>query len=152
MTDTTFTKKLASGTRILFICLALLGASAVAESGKPCSNRTLSGDYGYSAEGVLLPAPGVSVQFRSIGMTHFDGKGHITWLEHTVIDGHPTAPGWTPSNGTYDVNPDCTGTAVVITPFSADPLVLSLVIVKQGKEFRTELDAHAIVSTFAKVD
>ena len=139
--------------RITFIFSLMIAASAAwGDNNTPCSNKTLQGDYGYVAAGSLLPAPGASVSFGSVGMTHWDGKGHVTWLEHTVIDGHPTAPGWTPSNGTYDVNPDCTGTAVVITPFSKDPLVLSFVIVKQGKEFHTVLNAHAIVSTYTKVD
>ncbi len=66
------------------------GASVMAESdGGHCSNRTLSGDYGYAAEGVLIGIPGLPPEapFRSVGMTHFDGNGKLTWVEHTVVNG-----------------------------------------------------------------
>jgi hypothetical protein len=48
--------------------------------------------------------------------TTFDGKGNLSWLESTVVDGHLLEPDWTQATGTYTVNPDCTGTAVVNTP------------------------------------
>ena len=85
-------------------------------------------------------------------MTQFDGKGNLTWVEHTVINGTPLQPGWTPASGTYAVNPDCTGTAVVNTPNSPVPLHLALVVVRQGKEIHTVLDSDAISSVFNKVE
>jgi hypothetical protein len=128
-------------------------ASATAQSeNKPCSNRTLFGNYGYAAEGVLLPAPGVSLQFRGVGMTHFDGRGNLTWVEHTVVNGTPLQPGWTEASGNYTVNPDCTGTAVVNTPNSPVPLDLAFVVVRQGKEIHSVLDSNAITTVFIKVE
>jgi len=131
------------------------GVSAQADSGdkKGCSNRTLNGNYGSRADGWLLPAPGVSLPFRALTMTHFDGRGNISWVEHTVINGTLVGPDWsTAASGTYDVNPDCTGTATVNTPNSPVPLVLGMVIVKNGNEVDTVLDSHAIISVFNKVD
>lgn len=144
-------------------CVLALGASATAQSSNAsgltrtaqagrCSNRTLSGAYGYAAEGVLMPAPGVALQFRGVGMTHFDGRGNLTWVEHTVVDGSPLDPGWTAASGTYAVNPDCTGTAVVNTPNSPFPLNLAFVVVKQGRQINTVLDASAISTVFTKVE
>jgi hypothetical protein len=52
------------------------------------------------------------------------------------------------ASGTYAVNPNCTGTAVVNTPNSPVPLKLSLVIVRDGNE----IDAGAIAAVFTKVD
>jgi len=130
------------------------GVSAQADSGdkKGCSNQTLNGNYGSRADGLLLPAPGVSLPFRALTMTHFDGRGNISWVEHTVINGTLVGPDWTTASGTYDVNPDCTGTATVNTPNSPVPLVLGMVIVKNGNEVDTVLDSHAIISVFNKVD
>ena len=128
------------------------GGSAMAESDDGCSSQTLLGDYGFVAEGVLLPAPGVSLTFRSVGMAHFDGKGNLTWTEHTVINGTPQQLGWTEARGSYSVNPNCTGTAVVNTPNSPVPLNLSFVVVRHGKEVHTVLDSNAIASVFIKVD
>jgi len=88
------------------------------EDTKVCTNKTLQGDYGSASEGVLLNISGLppETQFRGLTMTHFDGKGNLTWVEHTVINGVPLQPGWTPARGTNAVNQDCTGTAVVNTP------------------------------------
>lgn len=149
----------------IMICgLLASGASAMAQSNngvsplnqsgfKHCSDRTLSGDYGFASEGVLLPAPGVSLQFRSTGMAHFDGRGNLTWVEHTVIDGALLEPGFTTTaTGTYDVDQNCTGTAVVNTPNSPVPLNLGFVVVKQGNEVHTVLDTNAVSTVFIKVD
>src|SRR5215469_343945 len=129
------------------------GAPAMAQpDDEQCSRQTLFGDYGFAAEGVLLPEPGVSLTFRSVGMAHFDGKGNLTWVERTVINGTLPPPGWTEASGSYTVNPNCTGTAVVNTPNSLVPLNLSFVVVRQGKEVHTVLDSHAIATVFIKVE
>jgi hypothetical protein len=151
------------GRVLMSLVLGVLGssASALAQSGGSaapdskvwhCSNETLSGRYGSSSEGVLLPAPGVALEFRGLTVTRFDGLGHLTWREHTVVNGEPLQAGWTMATGTYAVNADCTGTMVVTTPNSPAPLNLFIVVVKRGREVRTVLDAHAILSVFTKVD
>ena len=119
-----------------------------------CSNKTLSGDYGFASQGVLLDVPGVppGTPFRSVGLAHFDGKGNLTWVEHTVVGGVPLSTGWTPATGTYSVNRDCTGTALVFTPNSPVSLSLAFVVVRQGNEVHTVLDANAITTVFTKVD
>lgn len=143
---------------VLFLSLLSLTALAAAQSSnkeqetRRCSNHTLFGDYGTDAQGLLLPAPGVSLQFRGLSMTHFDGRGGLSWVEHTVIDGQPVHPGWVQATGSYVVNPDCTGTAIVNTPFSQDPLVFAIVVVNAGKEVRAVLDSNAISVVFVRVN
>jgi hypothetical protein len=121
---------------------------------RTCSNKTVFGDYGFASQGVLLNVPGVppGTPFRSVGLAHFDGKGSLTWVEHTVVGGVPLNTGWIAATGTYSVNRDCTGTALVFTPNSPVPLDLALVVVRQGNEVHTVLDANAITSVFTKVD
>lgn len=116
-----------------------------------CSNRTLSGDYGTEVKGLLLPAPGVSLEFRGLSITHFNGSGGLVALEHIVVGGSPAAPGWVQSSGNYTVNPDCTGSMTVNTPLSPVPLNLRFVVVDNGKEIFAVLDAHALLSVFTKV-
>ena len=161
MTAARISKILKTAIPITIACaLFASGGSAMAQSAgsesdhKRCSNRTLLGDYGSVSEGVLLNVPGLppEAQFRAVTMTHFDGKGNLSWVEHTVINGTLLEPGWTPASGTYAVNPDCTGTAVVNTPNSPVPLSLAFVVVKQGKEIHTVLDSDAIATVFIKVD
>jgi hypothetical protein len=136
------------------ICVLLAsGASAIAQAnGEHCSNRTVFGNYGYSAEGVLLPAPSVTLQFRSMGVAHFDGNGNLSWVEHTVVNGMSLQPGFIAASGTYTVNPDCTGTAVVNTPNSPVPLNFALVVVRHGTEVHTILDTDAVSAVFIKVE
>lgn len=113
-----------------------------------CSNRTLSGDYGCSIQGSLLNVPGLPPEATFVGVTttHFDGNGNVTSKEHVVVNGTSFSPGFDANDGTYQVNPDCTGTAVVNTPNSPVPLDLYFVIDDNGKEFRQVLNADALLT------
>ena len=97
---------------------------------------------------MLIGTPGLpsEAQFRSIGVIHFDGKGHLTWIEHTVINGTLVLPDGAQASGTYTINPDCSGTTVVNTPNSPVPLNQHIVVVKRGREVHTLLDSSAIAS------
>jgi hypothetical protein len=149
---------------VMIYGLLASGASAIAQSNDGisalsrsefthCSDRTLSGDYGSSSQGVLLPPPGLTLQFVGVTMTHFDGRGDLSWVEHTVVNGAPLSPGFTVrATGTYSVNHDCTGSATVNTPNSPVPLKLFFVIVRHGTEIHAVLDTNAISTVFTKVD
>jgi len=139
----------------MVVCGLLFAASvARADDDDKCTDRTLRGDYGFAAEGVLLGTPGLpaQAQFRSLGVAHFNGRGGLTWVEHTVINGVPANADFVLATGTYSVNANCTGSAVVTTPNSPVPLRLSLVIVKDGKEFRTILDASSVGAVYSKIE
>lgn len=130
------------GTPIVMVCAFLVpGPPARAESpNQGCSDRTLRGDYGFTVEGVFLPGGGVSLPIRGVAMTHFDGEGNLTQVDHIIFNGMPPVMEWTPSTGTYHVNADCTGTARINS--TAEGFVnLAFVIVKQGKEIRTVVTA-----------
>jgi len=106
---------------------------------KGCSNRSVHGDYGSSVEGVVLPAPGVSLPLRGVVMSHYDGNGNFTQVDHIVINGKAPAIEWTPGSGTYQVNSDCTGTAHIV--ISTGGFVnLEFVVVNGGKQ------ANAVVT------
>jgi hypothetical protein len=145
-------------TPLMIVCgLLVSGASAIAQSDDQhcsCSNRTLSGDYGSTAQGVLLPNPGLppELPFTSVGVTHFDGKGNFTGREHTVVNGTEQEVDWTTNSGSYTVNLDCTGKIVLNTPNSPVSLNIFLVIVRHGTEFRSILgDRGALASTGIKI-
>jgi hypothetical protein len=146
-------------TPLMIVCgLLVSGVSAVAAGSDDqhcsCSNRTLSGDYGSTAQGVLLPNPGMppELPFTSIGVTHFAGKGNFKGVEHTVVNGVQQGLDWTANSGTYAVNSDCTGTLVLNTPNSPIQLTLFFVIVRHGTQFYSNLGAGgALASTWTKV-
>lgn len=140
----------AVATSTLMVCCSLLLPTAA--RAQDCRDANLDGAYGFHAEGALAPAPNVSLTFRSVGMTHFDGGGHLTWVEHTVIGGMSFGSGWTAASGTYIVNSNCTGTAVINTPNSPVPLHLSFVVVNDGKQVHSVLSTDAVSSEFTKVE
>jgi hypothetical protein len=132
---------------MMVVCLVLaLGGSAVGQGPgtRPCSNRTLSGDYGTLIEGTLL-AP--NWPLRTLAMIHFDGRGNMTSVDHVVLNGIPPEEEWRPNSGTYVVNPDCTASAV----FSG-PIPVHFVVVKNGKEFRGVVDGNAITLHGSRVN
>jgi hypothetical protein len=144
----------------VIICGVLAtGCAALAGEEGHCSNATLSGDYGFAIEGVILAVPGVpalppgGLLFRGVTMTHFDGKGGFTQVDHDVLNGEPQAEDWAPLSGTYSINRDCTGTMVINqagNPLS--PVNLHLVVVKHGTEIHTVVDVNAVTSVGIKVD
>jgi hypothetical protein len=156
MTSTSISKIMQSAIPTILVCVSLAsGNSAVAQSAAPsdsrngrCSNRTLSGNYGFTLEGVLV---GPNLPIRGVVMQHYDGKGNITQVDHVVAGGFPPAQDWQPGTGTYSVNPDCTGTAVLHTP--ANPEVnLHFVIVRRGAEIHQVVDADAVTAIGIKVE
>lgn len=143
---------------LMIVCGLLITASvARADDGRECSNRALHGDYGFAIDGMLLGIPGfppgAGLPLRGVALTHFDGKGGLTQVDHIVVNGMPPPLDWTPGQGTYTVNPDCTGTAVINSASSpSGPLKLHLVVVRDGKEIRTVVDTNAVTSVGIKVE
>ena len=119
-------------------CLTLWGAS-LAHAGT-CSNASLKGKYGQTISGQLLPGPGVVLPQNGVAMTTFDGKGTFTQEDFVVINGFPTSTGFASETGTYAINSDCTGTATINYP-DGSWIDLELVVVNEGKEFRTVVSA-----------
>ena len=142
---------------IMIVCGLLLPASSMGptvradnEDTKGCTNKTLQGDYGFALEGEIL---GPGLQFRGVVMQHYDGNGNFTQVDHIVFNGVPPAEEWTPGSGTYTVNPNCTGSAVLIVPGNPlSPINLHFVVVRQGKEIHQVVDANAVTAVGNKVE
>jgi len=139
---------------MIVYCLMASGAPAMAQPAKIqsnnrlCSNQTLSGDYGFALEGTIL---GPGLPLRGVVMQHYDGKGSITQVDHVVINGFPPAQEWTPGSGTYTVNADCTGVAV-ITPQGEPPINLHFVVVKHGRQINQVVDGNAVTAVGVRVE
>jgi hypothetical protein len=119
-------------------CLALALASPAQAAA--CSNASLKGKYGQTILGELLSAPGVVLPQNGVAMTTFNGKGTFTQQDFVVINGSPTSTGFASETGTYAINSDCTGTATINYP-DGSWINLELVVVDQGREFRTVVSA-----------
>ena len=134
---------------LVLACGILISTSAVADESRRCSNGTLYGAYGFTIQGVIL---GPNIEIRGLAMQHYDGRGHIRQVDHVLDNGVSPAEEWTPGTGTYQVNPDCTGSAVINTPSNPFPLRLHFVVVNQGREIDQVVDANAVTAVGHKVD
>ena len=141
---------------IMVFCGLLVAASSMGptaradnEDTKVCTNKTIQGDYGSQIEGTIL---GPNLTFRGLAMAHFDGKGNITQVDHIVFNGIPPLIEWTPGTGTYTVNPDCTGSAVINSPSGQGPVNLHFVVVNNGKQINQVVDANAVTAIAYRVD
>jgi len=115
--------------------------------GKLCSNRTLNGDYGFLLEGTFL---GPNIPFRGVVMQHYDGNGNITQVDHAVTGGMPPPLEWTPGTGSYTVNPDCTGVAVL--HLVSGDINLHFVVADNGKLIKQVVDANAVTAIGNRVN
>ena len=122
-----------------------------AESAR-CSNRTLRGDYGFSIEGTILAGTPNAFSVRGVSMTHFDGDGNLTQVDFTTRNGAPLTQDWRPAVGTYEINPDCTGTAHIIQSDGTPSLNLRLVVVDRGRQVLTTVVGNSTSSIGIRVD
>ncbi len=144
--------------RLLMASTLLLGLNvmAAAADNNGCSNATLKGDYGFTILGDQPNPDGTRSPVKGIAITHFDGAGKLTQRDFVVTDGVPGADtgdshtGFhftTGETGTYNVNPDCTGSAEidlnVPVPFGSKGVIkLMLVVTNRGRAI------HTVVSEF----
>ena len=143
------------GTLLLAICaLVTLSTPAIAQQGNGpslegrCSNRTLVGSYGFTITGTIV-GPGFEV--RGVVMQKYDGNGNFTQVDHIVTSGLPPQTEWRPGSGTYSVNPDCTGSALLVLP-NAPSVSINFVIDSEGREIRQVVNGQIVTATGTKLD
>ena len=91
--------------------LALSIAPAAKAADKGCSSITLAGTFSRRDTGtVLLPAAAAG-PIAVVGTFTFDGTGNVTGATVSSQNGNI---GHGTQTGTYTVNPDCTGTIIVL--------------------------------------
>jgi hypothetical protein len=128
------------------------GVREPAAAAAMCSNRTLRGQYGFSIEGTILAGTPNAFLVRGVAMTHFDGEGNLSQVDFTTRNGVPFNSDWRPAVGTYNINPDCTGTAHIVQSDGTPSVDLRLVVVDRGREVRTTVVGNATSSVGISVD
>jgi hypothetical protein len=112
-----------------------------------CSNASLLGSFGYTSIGTLLPAnapPPFAGPYAEVGRQTFDGKGNTDATGSLSANGNIVK---VTIQGTYTVNPDCTGSmTLAVSPLGATAHY-DLVIDNNGEGFRAIcIDSGAVVS------
>jgi hypothetical protein len=101
---------------------------------RSCSNRTLKGDYGLLITGVRpAPPPANSESFVAVSLRTYDGRGGFTQVDNVHGQSTGASLGLSAS-GTYEVNPDCTGSSVIFFAGAPFPVTTAFVIVDDGGE------------------
>lgn len=108
---------------LVLACSISGGARAQSGDNDGCTNASLFGDYAFRVDGQLLPPGAPPVAREGVAMTHFDGAGGLTQVDFVMSNGAPLAGPADPTTGfhidergSYKVNPDCTGSAVIHFP------------------------------------
>jgi hypothetical protein len=134
-----------------FASIATKVSGAADPGDKPCSNRTLSGDYGFTIAGDLILGPnGPTIPLRTLSMQHFDGRGTMRGVDHPVLNGVPPTEEWRKISGTYSVNSDCTGSGEIIFGPGAS-LHVHFVVADKGREIDQVVDGNAVTTVGIKV-
>ena len=132
-----------------------IGPHAVAQSQESrresCSNRTLRGSYAFAIDGTIIAGPN-RLLLRGLAMTEFDGRGNLTQVDFTTINGVPAGPDWRPATGSYDVESDCTGTMQLIPGDGSPILNLKLVVADHGRMVHNIVIGNATGAIGTKVD
>jgi hypothetical protein len=98
--------------------------------GRPCSERTIRGDFGIKFNGASDNGGSIA----SVTRISFDGAGKFTGSDVSSFGGHIIRRTLT---GTYRVNSDCTGTLEFLSNVTTPPHTApgDFVIVNGGDEF-----------------
>src|ERR1700689_1196906 len=103
----------------VFAVVFALGSVPNARAGEneECTNADLQGSFGYTSTGTLtlayVPAP-FAGPFGEIGKQTFDGKGNTRATATLSSNGNISQA--VAIEGTYSVNPDCTGSMTLNIP------------------------------------
>ena len=121
---------------ISFATVFVLGVLPVAQADehRGCSDASLRGSFGFTSIGALLslPAP-LAGPFTEIGRQTFDGRGTTDGAATLSANGNIRNVAF---DGTYAVNPDCTGSMSLFVLPIGSTVNLDFVIDDDGAELR----------------
>ena len=131
------------------VAVAASSGGTVAVSSERFSDRSLRGDWGFSADGAIVPpAFPAPVPAVAVGTMHFDGDGGCEISDTINIGG--TVASRTSTACSYTVGDDGTGEIVAEFPGDPFPVPLSFVIVDNKREFRFIRTDLGVASGVAK--
>jgi hypothetical protein len=130
---------------VVFATVFVLGILPKTQAGehRGCSNASLQGSFGFTSTGTILALPlPLAGPFGEIGRQTFDGRGNTDATATISANGNIFR---ITVQGTYAVNPDCTGSMTLyVSPFG-NTVNADFVIDDDGTELRAMVtDAGAI--------
>ena len=135
-------------------CAFMVAQPGNAQSQSPeprCSNRTLSGSYALNIDGTIFAGPN-RLLLRGVAMRQFDGRGNLSQVDFTTINGAPAGTDWRSGSGTYELNSDCTGTMEISQSDGSPTLRLRLVVADHGRTTYDVSEGNSTGATGTKVE
>jgi hypothetical protein len=132
---------------VVIATVFVLGIVTRAQAGEHggCSNATLRGSFGFTSTGNLLALPPpLAGPFAEVGRQTFDGKGHTDATATASANGNIAR---LTLQGTYAVNPDCTGTMTLFVFELGGSFNADFVIDDDGAELRVILTDPGVVES-----
>ena len=134
---------------IVFATLFVLGIMPGAQAGereqRGCSNASLQGSFGFTSTGTLLALPPpLAGPFAEVGRQTFDGNGNTDGTATASANGNIAK---LTLQGTYSVNPDCTGSMTLFVFELGGSFNADFVIDDDGAELRVILTDPGIVES-----
>ncbi len=113
-----------------------------------CTDENLQGRYGYTMSGWLVgPVPVVGlVPAAAVGIVTFDGEGILN-AQETSNNGNSRAISRRTGAGSYTVNPNCTGSAIVAGDFAGLTFDFMIIPGTNGSEFSLIVTNSGTVET-----
>jgi hypothetical protein len=135
--------------------VSLVGAQA---EGRPtpgppefqCTNRTIQGNYGGAFQGTISLGPSLA-ELRGLVRTRFDGRGNLSQIEFTTLNGVAPSQEWRASTGFYQLEADCTGTAEIFLP-DGNTLRQRWIVVDRGREIQAIVEGAAAGGVRRRID
>jgi hypothetical protein len=122
-----------------------IAPTAQADEHKECSSASLQGSFGFTSTGTLLaPPPPLAGPFGEIGRQTFDGQGNTEATATLSANGNINR---VTIQGTYVVNPDCTGSMTLFISPLGVTAHLDFVIDDDGAEVRAIATGPGTIET-----
>jgi hypothetical protein len=126
---------------ILLVVSGLAAGTAYAQTNSPaCNDHLIVGTYSFTVEGEKLAGPpGTPIgPMKGVAMTTFKADGTLTQIDTVTVNGQVVADFTHPlANGSYSVNPNCTGTFTIDFTDGRPPVTTNFVIALNGLEIDT---------------
>jgi len=121
-----------------FAALALaVAAVGWADDSRKCSNARVAGDWGYTKTGTLFLPTGAAVPFATMGKLTLEADGTLSGVNNGSVNGSISSDVLA---GTFQIDANCTGTAIVEVYDPADVLLrtisMALVVDDDARELR----------------
>ena len=131
----------------IFCILIAVGLAPSLLADEQCTLRSVAGDFGYTVTGTRLPVGPAA----SVGTLTLDRFGNLMGVQTLSLNG--TVVQGEVLTGTYTVNPDCTGSSVIVVSNTLFPRTshLNVVWVNSSTELRAIFtDAGTILTVDGK--